>query len=631
MIFTCSSSQKINNLKDFKSLFFLKKIEEKNTLFFENDNNFYFFMGTIDYVKDKKKIYFLKSLPKITFFKKYFHNSLHWIRNNLEGRFIIFKYNVKNGLTAISDINGQRDLYFRKKKNKIILSDNILELKNTFDNKNNNLNQISLVHVLNVYASYTPKKITIFKNISRLGHGEYLEFSKKLIIKSFKTILRNIEEKNKIEDVYFEIMHNSIASRTSEKMNWVLMSSGWDTSFLLNMISKTTKKNKITCVIGRVTYSKNTGPCNSFEIIKAKKMAKYFGVKLVVKDIDWTKKTFLKKLDYFDQISQSQGIFTLMSYNFYYLYEYIFQKASKEDSIFNGDYSDSVHNFGFSQSAGILNTQDKNYREYFDKMCTYLYSPDFLTKVQNNSFSNDPIFNSVINLKNTILKQDTHNKLFNYLAPLFLSKSRVPFTSVIDDRILTKVGKKKYLNHIYNTYFKEFIKNLDTKNIYSVILQLYKSFHWQSGTVKLLCMLPEYKSFKASTPFSDNKFIEFMETVPQKYGRGLEMKPAKFLLKKVLMDKLNFSKNLQSGPHSYLYDTDPTWNVNNEILYKTILNKKFKSNLRKSNFCNLLDNKIFNIKFLKKIMSDYQDGKISSSKDLMLLLNLLGVITILKI
>ena len=271
MIFTCSSSQKINNLKDFKSLFFLKKIEEKNTLFFENDNNFYFFMGTIDYVKDKKKIYFLKSLPKITFFKKYFHNSLHWIRNNLEGRFIIFKYNVKNGLTAISDINGQRDLYFRKKNNKIILSDNILELKNTFDNKNNNLNQISLVHVLNVYASYTPKKITIFKNISRLGHGEYLEFSKKLIIKSFKTILRNIEEKNKIEDVYFDIMHNSIASRTSEKMNWVLMSSGWDTSFLLNMISKTTKKIKLLALLAELHIQKIQVRVIVLKLLKQKK------------------------------------------------------------------------------------------------------------------------------------------------------------------------------------------------------------------------------------------------------------------------------------------------------------------------------------------------------------------------
>ena len=631
MILTLTTSQKIENLKDFKSLFTFKNIDKKNIIFFEKDNNLYFFMGSLDYIKDKKNISFLKSLPNIKFFKKYFQNSLDWIRNNLEGRFLIFKYNIKNGLTAITDVNNQKDLYFIKKKNEIILSDNILELKNTFNKTDSNLNQISLAHALNVYAVYMPKKETIFKNISRLGCDEYLEFSKKPIIKSFKTILRNINENNKISDVYFNNIKNSVDMRASEKMNWVLMSSGWDTSFLLSMLSKIKNRNKITCIIGRVTYSKSTGPCNEYEIIKAKKIAKYFGVKLIVKNIDWTKKSFLKKLEYFDQISQSQGIFTLISYNFYYLYEYLLQKASKKDSIFNGDYSDGAHNFGFSQSAGILNTQDKNYREYFDKMCTYLYSPDFLGKVQSNTFSKDPIFNSVINLKNIRLKKDTHNKIFNYLAPLFLSKSRVPFSSIVDDRVFTTKGKKQYLEYIYNIYFKKFIKKLNTKNIYSVILQLYKSFHWQSGTVKTLCMLPEYRGFKASTPFSDSKFIEFMETVPKKYGRGLEMKPAKYLLKKILLGKLNFSQDLQAGPHSYLYDVDPTWNVNNEILYNSILNKKLKSILRKSSFLTLLDKKIFNIKFLKKITTDYKNGKISSSKDLMLLLNLLGIIKILKI
>ena len=95
MILTLTTSQKIENLKDFKNLFTFKNTDKKNIIFFEKDNNLYFFMGSLDYIKDKKNISFLKSLPNIKFFKKYFQNSLDWIRNNLEGRFLIFKYNIK--------------------------------------------------------------------------------------------------------------------------------------------------------------------------------------------------------------------------------------------------------------------------------------------------------------------------------------------------------------------------------------------------------------------------------------------------------------------------------------------------------------------------------------------------------
>ena len=71
---------------------------------------------------------------------------------------------------------------------------------------------------------------------------------------------------------------------------------------------------------------------------------------------------------------------------------------------------------------------------------------------------------------------------------------------------------------------------------------LYNSFHWQGGTVRLLTMLPEYKGYNASTPFSDSNFINLMETLDSKFGRSLELKPTKHLLKNNLINRLALMK-----------------------------------------------------------------------------------------
>ena len=157
-------------------------------------------------------------------------------------------------------------------------------------------------------------------------------------------------------------------------------------------------QKNITCVIGKVTYSKKFGPCNMNEINKAKKIANYFNVKLKIINIDWTKESFLKQSNKFDEISRTHSIYTLISYNFYILYKYIFSKVSKNDVIFNGDYSDGVHNFGFSQTAGILEIKNKEFRQYFDKMCCYLYIQIFIRSLQNKHLD-DKIYKLILDLK----------------------------------------------------------------------------------------------------------------------------------------------------------------------------------------------------------------------------------------
>ena len=631
MILQINSKLKINNFVEFKSLFLFSEYEKYKYFFYNLNNTYYLFYGAAYYLKTSKdKIKLLKK-KNFSHLNKILNLDKKIVRNNLEGVYLIFKYSPSKGFEVFSDKNARKDLYYTDTNKNILLSDNLSQILQTNKNSFKDLNQMSIFNVLNVYAAYIPKKETIYKKINRLGYNEFLTIkNSKLTVKKFNITLNKILENKSnqsVEDLYSQKINNSFISRTSSNMNWVLMSSGWDTSYILSTLVKLCAKKNITCVIGKVTYSKKFGPCNMNEINKAKKIANYFNVKLKIINIDWTKESFLKQSNKFDEISRTHSIYTLISYNFHILYEYIFSKVSKNDVIFNGDYSDGVHNFGFSQTAGILEINNKEFRQYFDKMCCYLYSPNFYKEFTKNKHLDDKIYKLILDLKKFKVSKQNFRK-FEYFASLFLSEKRIPFTELVYEKFFTKIGSKKYLKHINDRYFKDILQKTNIKNIYSAILQLYNSFHWQGGTVRLLTMLPEYKGYNASTPFSDSNFINLMETLDSKFGRSLELKPTKHLLKNNLINKLEFNEDLQVGPHSYIYDTNMSWNVNHEILYNSILRKKFIKILKKTKFLEKLDKRIFNIKKIKKIIDLYLKNKDIGSENYIFLLNLLGLIKI---
>ena len=633
MILKINSQLKINNFLEFKSLFSFSKNESQKYFFYNFKNTYCLFYGAAYYFKTSKDQIKLLKKNNSSHLKKVLHLDKKTIRNNLEGVYLIFKYNFSKGFEVFSDKNSIKDLYYTNLNKNILLSDNLTQILQSNKNKFKDLNQMSIFNIFNVYAAYTPKKETIYKKINRLGYNEFLTVeNKKISIKKFNIVLNKVIENrsNKIvEDLYSQKINNSFISRISSNMNWVLMSSGWDSSYILSTLVKLCDKKKITCVIGKITYSKKFGPCNMHEINKAKKIANYFNVKLKIINIDWTKKTFLKQTDKFDKLLCSHSIYHLLSYNLYNLYEYILSRSSKKDSVFNGDYSDGVHNFGFSQTAGILEIKSKEFRQYFDKMCCYLYSPDFYKEFKKQKHLDDKIYNLILNLKNFKIVRKKFND-FDYFASLFLSKKRIPFTELVSKNIFTKYGSKKYLNYINSRYFKEFLKKTNFKNMYSTILQLYNNFHWQGGSVRCTALIPEYKGYNSSTPFSDSNFINFMETIEPKFGRSLESKPTKYLLKNNLINKLNFNEDLQVGPHSYIYDTDIRWNVNHEILYNSILRKNFKGILKKTKFIEKLDKKIFNIKKIKEITDLYIKNKDIGSNNYIFLINLMGLLKVNK-
>jgi hypothetical protein len=590
-----------------------------------------YIFGQINYINLKKKIRFNKlNKAHINYLKKNILKFNNYKR--LEGTYC-FVIVLKNLCYVVSDYNKSYEVFYSKKLNNFWISS-----RNEFKNINNNIinfNQISLANILNVYGNYPFKKDTIFENVSRLNINEFI----KVDFKNFKILIKKINEKflqidNKIKiDDYKKSLFNSINLSSSKSMNWILMSSGWDSSSILAILSKFKKSSKITAVIGRVKFSNKYGYINQTEIEKAKKICAHYRVRIKVINVDYNSSLYLKKFNFYKQLMKNNELYSLISFTPIYLSEYISKNLkSSQDIVFSGDVSDGAHNFGFSQYATFLNHSDLGFREYFDKIHTYFFSPSFFSKVIKNTYKNDYLFDLVKNLKNIKLLDDTKkNKLKNYLIPLFLSQNRFPFEDFLNNNFLKNNGKKIYEMTVFNNYFKNFIQILNKKNLYSVIIRLYNCFHWQSTQVRCTINAPRFFNIKTCVPFRDQNVLNFLSKMPENWGRGLELRPTKYPLKKILEDKkLNYPFQLQLGPHSYLYDTDPNWNPKYDILYYSKARFMYKSKLKKLIIKNVFDKKIFNLEKLEKLKINYiKNKKKENGRDLETLFNLTSLSTII--
>ena len=62
--------------------------------------------------------------------------------------------------------------------------------------------------------------------------------------------------------------------------------------------------------------------------------------------------------------------------------------AGKGHTVFNGDASDSFHNFGFCQYHNVVHPK-KGFQEYIDKMSSYLWGPTFFSRVLDDTYQSD--------------------------------------------------------------------------------------------------------------------------------------------------------------------------------------------------------------------------------------------------
>tara|TARA_B110000003_G_scaffold32686_2_gene30405 strand:+ start:15668 stop:17596 length:1929 start_codon:yes stop_codon:yes gene_type:complete len=531
----------------------------------------------------------------------------------VEGRFIFIKINSDGKLSIYSDNNGKVEVYMLKINNQIYLSSSLdllnlssLELKN---------DQIALAHSLTVYGSRPGKKQTLYQNISRLGLNEAFIVSNgdvDILKRKFIPISTKPEySDDKLED-YSKFFIEAIRSRASENGNVVYISGGWDSSSVLAVLVHLFGKEKTRCIIGRQKFSKRTGIANQIEIDKATAICEYFGVKLDIIDLN-----FMTGAD--DILRRAKDF--AMSHNFanmttithFMLAEAASKMFKGDEAFFAGEMSDGAHNFGFSQFVTIHHPASKSFREYSDKMASYLYGPTFLNEMLSGRHKDDPVwkifmqFNPDVKFDELKTGKIEINKQF--LSSFFLRSGRIPLYSIDNSQLLTKYGAEQFVNQSEEIYLKEAYENLSPDNLYSHILHLYDTFHWQCATVATHQYTAAYFGLNLYQPYRDKAIINFLSGMPESWGRGLDFRNTKFPLKWMLKNKIDYPYHLQEGSHAYIYDEDPSFSHLAEVVYGSSWNEVFKKSLNDGKFINLLDDKIFNKSYINELIKEFNLDK----------------------
>jgi hypothetical protein len=175
--------------------------------------------------------------------------------------------------------------------------------------------------------------------------------------------------------------------------------------------------------------------------------------------------------------------------------------------------------------------------------------------------------------------------------------------------MFTKAGRESYSSEMEAKYLNEPAKVATPATLYSWYIHLYSSFHWQGGTVTTLGYTAERQGFEMNLPFHDSRLHEFLSEMPESGGRGLEIRPTKYPLKWILENKIDYPMHLQVGPHSYIYDTDPTFNFAGEFIYASAYTPLIKERFKHRNYEALLSSECFDLNYINSIVDHYLAGE----------------------
>jgi hypothetical protein len=504
------------------------------------------------------------------------------------------------------------DVYYQKLDNTVYISSSldllpVSKIGSEFD-------QVGIAHSLIVYGSRPAKKHTLYKDVQRLGvsEGIHLENENIAILKRSYKILKT---KNFIDNDlnrYTEYFLEAIRARASENGNVVYLSSGWDSTSILGSLVHLFGKKKTRCVIGRMQYSDRSGVINQFEIDRARSIAEYYDVKLDIIEFDY-RNNGEDILNNLKNLFRSHNFANMTGFNHWLLAEAVAKTTNGSEVIFAGEMSDGAHNLGFSQYATIFHPSSFDFREYSDKMLSYLHGPTFFNEVHKGAQNQDPIWQIFKERgKNTIFDDIISDKSainIQFLSSFFLRSGRMPFYSIKNSKILTEYGQNNFLKESEEFYLNDYAKNLTSENLYATYLHLYNTFHWQGSTVSTLEYTADYHGLNCVLPFNDKSIIDFLSEMPETWGRGLDFNPTKYPLKWMLKNKINYPIHLQKGPHSYTYDIIPDFSLIGEIMNSSSFKPIFIEALQNKMFLNKIDSDWFDNTYINSIVNNYITGK----------------------
>lgn len=565
------------------------------------------------------------------YLKKIFSQySLKDIISNLEGQYIGLYVNKINNLVHIfSDRYARLDTFYTYENSRFLLSS---DLDAIFKNIKSKYNQKMLAHLFSVYGWFTPKGLTIYKNVKQLKVGEIITLSNSGMHSEFMEFkpLEIEDYSDKELEVYYQILRESVVARANRRgKTWVSSSSGWDSSILLGILVNEFGHQNVGMLTGSMKYSQKTDTINTFEMNKVDKIGKYYGIKPERVELDFKSKTALGYWGSVLPYYKSKHMYAFSTFNYAKISDKLYDMEGNDQIIFNGETSDSFHNFGFSQFATFLHT-NKSFTEYADKMNCYLFGPSFFKKVMDGSYEKDKVFEIFTRMMSRVETnsgwRNREEKIESYLFPFFYGSPRIPFARTHINPALTEHGQKAVYTFPFREYIPEILSSISDTNIYSWLIYLYQSFHSQGATVNTQKHAMEYNNHKWRMPFNDMRLVRFLSKAPERWGRGLELNNTKYPLKWVAKNKIRFPyDNLDEGPHAYLWDVLQGASLASEIIYRSGVTEYFKDSVGSKPYRDIFSDEYFDIKYLDDLVLNYLNGNEVSGRDLN---NLISLVTL---
>ena len=606
-----TSNFNINFGKKILSIFSAEKLIEINVntikLFLEGE--FYYSVNK----KNPQKI--THSNLKNTIIELVHNFGIENLTKYLEGSYLccwLDQSNLKAGF--FGDASNQIKAYYIQKNGDIEISSDLNDLVSS----SRGYDQLSLYSFL--LLGYPADNDTFYSGVKKLGCDEYFLFADEEAKKSKKKLSPKKIEKFKKNDLnhYDDLFTNAVSSRAGEN-NYVMNSGGWDSTSILYKLTELKPKKTVTAAVFDVVLSDGQS-FNSYEVDRVNRIGSFFNVKTEKVTINYSDKSLI---DYWE----SQATNMRNNHTYFWLHhlkisDMISSNAKDGTRVFNGECSDSIHNFGFSQFVSV-NYDNMQLREIADKAKSYLYSPSFFKSISSNIFSEDKILNFFHNyygkekfVDATAL--DTAARSLSYFESFMLSYQRVPFARWQMKEVAELKLQEDFAQYMKTEYFSDIVEQSQPDTLYFWLLQLYRRFHFNSYQIGVSQVAMKSHNTHCVMPFLDSQLLDYMYRMPENWGRGLELRTTKYPLRFLAEHKWNMPLDIlmEEGPHSYIAEADNrwsyaggSWNIYCEIMYKSVFTNYFKSLFSRVKLEDVFDPAFFNVEYLRSIVKNYCNGK----------------------
>jgi hypothetical protein len=533
----------------------------------------------------------------------------------LEGDFVGCLVRHDNEVVVFSDRYNRREVFYSV-TGKGVKASTDLELLTTEAGRP--YDQGALANMLCIFGGYAPKKHTMYQRIRRLGVGERL-----IIRPEGHRVERLPFRPAKIGDYgaeelaeYATLLEDAVRVRASRSMNWIYMTGGWDSTAIAALLVRHLGPERVRAVTGRIALSDSSRDTNVFEADRARQMALHFGID--GQEVPWDLTTDHAVACWRDmaRFFRKTHVYAKNSVDYFFMSDYLRQRASPGDAVFSGEISDGAHNFGFACSRTIQEHPDLEFRVYADKMAAYLYGPTFLGSVIEGTYARDAVYRMLRSRAAGHLFEDDlcvlneRERKAKFIASCFIRSRRLPFYSNRNHRFLTEEGANLYEAEMFDAYLNECLENLEPDNVYSWIMHLYNSFHWQGSTIRSISETARYNNLGTCLPYWDTRLQHFLSRMPESWGRGLDLRPIKYPLKWMLQNRadLDYPLHLQAGSRSFRDDADPRFSLHAEFVYRSAISPHFKKTLKDYPFEEILDPHYFDLGYCRKLADDYVAG-----------------------